>query len=228
MPCSTDDRTLLLAVSDHGFGSFRRQVHLNRWLIDSGFMRLKEGCEMEGRGLFQDVDWRTTRAYAVGFSSIYLNLAGRENAGIVKRNEQAQELLAEIALRLEGLVDPDNGRRAIYRVYRGRRIYADSPLVDSAPDLVVGFEPGYRASWQTALGGAPTTLVQDNQSKWSGDHIFDPDYMPGIIFSSVKLGNQPFRGIDVAPTVLAGLGVPRPGHMKGRSLLSLEAGNLGS
>ncbi len=215
----TDSRTLLLAVSDHGFGSFRRQVHLNRWLVDHGFMRLKEEPRMEGRGLFQDVDWRNTRAYAVGFSSIYLNLAGREGGGVVKRNEQSRAVLGEIASKLQTLVDPDNGRRVIHRVYHGRRIYADSPLVDSAPDLVVGFEPGYRASWQTALGGAPTKLVEDNQSKWSGDHIFDPDFMAGVILSNRKLAGQPLRGIDVAPTVLGALGLVQPGHMTGKNLL---------
>jgi predicted AlkP superfamily phosphohydrolase/phosphomutase len=215
----TDGRTLLLVVSDHGFGSFRRQVHVNRWLVHNGFMRLKDSQDMEGRGLFQDVDWHNTRAYAVGFSSIYLNLAGREGGGIVERDGQWCSLLDEIASKLQTLADPDNGNRVIRRVYLGSRIYGDSPLVDKGPDLVVGFEPGYRASWQTALGGAPPRLVEDNKSKWSGDHIFDPDFMPGIVLSNIKLKGESFRGIDIAPTILAGLGLERPGHMTGQDLL---------
>ncbi len=217
-----DGRTLLLTVSDHGFGSFRRQVHLNRWLVGNGFLRLKGAQDAEGRGLFQDVDWLNTRAYAVGFSSIYLNLAGREGGGVVKRNEQSRSVLDEIASKLQTLVDPDNGNRVIHRVYRGSHIYADSPLVDNAPDLVVGFEPGYRASWQTALGGAPAKLVEDNQSRWSGDHIFDPDLMPGIILSNVRLEGQVLRGIDIAPTVLSSLGLVKPGYMTGRDLLTVR------
>lgn len=213
-----DGRTLLVAVSDHGFSSFRRQVHLNRWLIDNGFMRQEGSQGGEGRGLFQDVDWRNTRAYAVGFASIYLNLAGREGSGAVKRNEQSHELLGEIASKLETLVDPDDGDRVIHKVYLGSQLYAGGPLVDQAPDLVVGFRPGYRASWQTALGGAPTKLVEDNTSKWSGDHIFDPDFVPGILLSNIKLGGQLLRGIDIAPTILGGLGLAKPGHMVGRDL----------
>ncbi|MCP4613229.1 MAG: phosphodiesterase [Planctomycetes bacterium] len=215
----TDSRTLLLTVSDHGFGSFRRQVHLNRWLVDNGLMRLKESQDMVGRGLFQDVDWHNTRAYAVGFSSIYLNLAGREGDGIVKRDGQLRSLLSEIASKLQSLADPDDDNRVIHRVYLGSRIYQDSPLADKAPDLVVGFKPGYRASWQTALGGAPPRLVEDNKSKWSGDHIFDPDFLPGIVLSNIKLKGKSFRGIDIAPTILAGLGLDKPGHMTGQDLL---------
>ena len=219
-----DPRTLLLVVSDHGFGSFRRQVHLNRWLVNSGYMYLKDSPNVEGRGLFQDVDWGKTQAYAVGFSSIYLNLAGREGEGSVKRDERVQGLVDEIASKLETVADPDNGNRIVHKVYQGRRIYADSPLVDEAPDIVVGFEPGYRASWQTAVGGAPTRLVEDNKSRWSGDHIFDPDLMPGIVLSNARLEGQPPQGIDVAPTVLGSLGMPVPPHMKGRDLFMSDRG----
>jgi predicted AlkP superfamily phosphohydrolase/phosphomutase len=215
----TDGRTLFMAVSDHGFGSFRRQVHLNRWLVNNGFMRLKELQDAEGRGLFQDVNWDGTQAYAVGFSSIYLNVSGREGGGIVKRDEQSRLLLDEIASKLQTLVDPRNGGRVIHAVYRSSEIYAGCPLVDQGPDLVVGFEPGYRASWQTALGGAPAVLVEDNRSRWSGDHIFDPDLMPGIILSNAKLDGQPYRGVDIAPTILGCLGLAKPGHMTGRDLL---------
>lgn len=222
----TDGRTLVLAVSDHGFDSFRRQVHLNRWLVDNGFMRLKGSQQDEGRGLFQDVDWSNTRAYAVGFSSIYLNLAGREAEGIVRRGDPSQCLLEELASKLRNLTDPDNGGRAIRGVYQGRRIYADGPLVDHAPDLVIGFEAGYRASWQTALGGAPLMLVEDNKSRWSGDHIFDPALVPGIIFCNIRLPQtSPPRGIDIAPTVLGSLGLARPDHMTGRELCTFGGGS---
>jgi predicted AlkP superfamily phosphohydrolase/phosphomutase len=215
----TNGKTLLLTVSDHGFGSFRRQVHINRWLIHNGFMRLKGSQDIEGRGLFQDVDWHNTRAYAAGFSSIYLNYAGREGGGIVKQEGRLSSLLGEIATKLQSLTDPDNGNRVIHRVYLGSRIYRDGPLVNKGPDLVVGFEPGYRASWQTALGAVPVNLIEDNKSRWSGDHIFDPDFMPGIILSNIKLKSESFRGIDIAPTILAGVGLNRPGHMTGQDLL---------
>ena len=80
-----DDQTILIALSDHGFNSFQRGVHLNKWLLDSGFLRLKAGVEPgEGAGdMLRHVDWARTRAYAIGLSGIYLNLKGREAQGIV-------------------------------------------------------------------------------------------------------------------------------------------------
>ena len=53
-----------------------------------------------------------------------------------------------------------------------------------APDLVIGYNPGYRASWQTSLGGVPSKLVEVNAKKWSGDHCILPDAVPGVLFTS--------------------------------------------
>lgn len=220
----TDGRTLLLVISDHGFGSFRGQVHLNRWLVNSGYMRLKGSQDIEGQGLLQDVDRQNTRAYAVGFSSIYLNLTGREGNRIVERGEPSRAVLNEIGSGLQILVDPGNDNGIVHKVYLGSQNYAGGSMADKAPDLAVGFEPGYRASWQTALGGARARLIEDNKSRWSGDHIFAPDLMPGIVLSNVKLEGQVLRGINIAPTVLDSLGLVKPEFMTGRSLLPFREG----
>jgi len=36
-----DDRTLLLVLSDHGFGDLKKQIFLNTWLLSKGFLKLK-------------------------------------------------------------------------------------------------------------------------------------------------------------------------------------------
>jgi len=71
----------------------------------------------------------------------------------------------------------------------------------------------------TVLGAALIKLIEDNTSRWSGDHIFDPGFMPGILLSNVKINNQNPRGIDIAPTILHCLGLIQPNHMTGKSLL---------
>ncbi|MEE8484319.1 MAG: nucleotide pyrophosphatase, partial [Nitrospinota bacterium] len=78
----------------------------------------------------------------------------------------------------------------------------------NAPDLVVGYGEGYRASWQTALGGAPRETIVDNLKKWSGDHLIDPELVPGIFlsnrkFADPKAGNRGYALIDIAPTILS-------------------------
>jgi hypothetical protein len=97
-------------------------------------------------------------------------------------------------------------------VYRG-------PFVEEAPDLLVDFAPGYRVSWSSSLGGFGDGLFEDNVKKWSGDHIIDPEQVPGVLFM-----NRPFRAeggrlLDLAPTILAALGVPKGPAMEGESML---------
>jgi predicted AlkP superfamily phosphohydrolase/phosphomutase len=215
-----DDNTRLMVFSDHGFTTFRRSVHLNSWLVQNGFMKLTKEIasdDKEGGPLFQFVDWKNTRAFSLGFGSIYLNLEGREKNGIVKTGKEAEDVADKIISELVQLKDPDSDQPSIKKVYKRDEIYSGSQLSD-APDLVVGFEDGYRASWQTAIGGMPAILMEDNLKKWSGDHIVDPSLVPGILLTNFKPGKEQPSLMDIAPTVLSCFGMSSP-EMKGESLL---------
>jgi len=209
-----DEKTILVVLSDHGFSSFRRAVHLNSWLRDEGFLHLKSG-KLEGRQFGQDVDWERTQAYAIGIGGIYLNLKGREPQGIVAA-EEAQQIKAKISERLLTLTDSKDGTQVVRRVLPREDVYS-GPETDQAPDLFVGFAEGYRASWQTALGGAPRVLVEDNTKKWSGDHIVDPELVPGILLINrpMEIANPMLE--DIAPTILQMAGVQAQEDMDGAS-----------
>lgn len=214
------DDTTLIIFSDHGFNTFRRAVHINSWLAEEGFMRLEPETEETGDGeLFSRVEWSQTKAYALGFGSIFLNLEGREGQGTVSPGAEAEKVKEAISERLLELRDPKTGELVVRRVYKREELY-HGPHLDDAPDLVVGFKPGYRFSWQTAIGGAPEGIMEDNAKKWSGDHLVDPSYVPGILFSNRAMGAANPRLMDIAPTVLAVLGVDKPSNMEGVSLLS--------
>lgn len=176
-------RDRLIVLSDHGFNSFRRSVHLNRWLEQREYMTAKPG-QAESESLFSNVNWTRTRAYAVGLNGIYLNLKGRERLGIV-RPAEAEQLKADLARDLLDFTDPDTGEPVVLTVYDADDIY-DGTEIDDAPDLVIGYAEGYRASWQTALGGMPGPLVEDNDRNWSGDHCVEPSLVPGVLFTSFK------------------------------------------
>ena len=216
-----DEGTLLLVVSDHGFASFRRRVHLNRWLIDNGYLHLRQPAA----GLGAAVDWSRTRAYAVGYSAVYANLEGREAHGIVPPGAAHRRLCAELAQGLRELRDPRSGGRAIRRVFPAGEAYA-GPAVADAPDLVIGYAEGYRASVETTLMRMPPPpeVISDNLGRWTGDHIVDPELVPGVLLANRGTRPGPFRQVDVAPTVLAALGVEAEG-LEGRSLLA--AGEVG-
>jgi len=114
-------------------------------------------------------------------------------------------------------------------VSRREEIYS-GPYATSAPDLLVNFRPGFRVSWQSAVGGFANAVIEDNQRKWSGDHIIDPESVPGILLMNrepalarARTPVPPHSGmpsiIDLAPTILNHLGVPVPEIMEGTSLL---------
>jgi len=216
---SAGDSTALLIASDHGFGSFRRAVHLNSWLAENGFLALKDRADRD-RPLFRAVDWSRTLAYAVGFSSVYLNLAGRESGGIVRPCDAA-DVIGRIISGLESFRDSEGGGKVILNVYRGCDLYA-GPRAGEAPDIVVGYAPGYRASSQTAIGACPAPLIQSNIESWPGDHLVDPPEAPGVLFSNVKFAAQSPSLINVAPTIIRLLDLPPDPAMEGQSL-ELEA-----
>ena len=189
----------LIVLSDHGFSSFRRSVHLNRWLVENGYMALKPG-QPESESLFSNVDWTRTRAYAIGLNGVYLNLAGRERLGIVGSG-QAEALRTELAERLGQFEDPESGAAVINSVAAAADIYQGSE-VRTAPDLLIGYDEGYRASWQTTLGGVPAPLIEDNNKNWSGDHCIDPELVPGVLFTSFRLDSD-VASIRALPGLIA-------------------------
>jgi predicted AlkP superfamily phosphohydrolase/phosphomutase len=189
-----DDR--LIVLSDHGFAPFRRAVHLNRWLADQGLLVLQQGKNTSGVG-FADVDWSRTKAYALGLNSVFINRQGREAQGVVG-DEEARGIKRRIMQGLPQALDAETGLRIVAEVFDGDVLYPGNANGD-APDLVIGYEPGYRASWQTTLGGAPASLVEDNDRKWSGDHCITPSAVPGVLFTSFR----PTEPIETIPQIAA-------------------------
>ena len=173
----------LIVLSDHGFAPFRRAVNLNRWLADQGLLVLKAGKQVSDVG-FAAVDWSLTKAYALGLNSLYINRSGREAHGIVD-DAEAAKIKQQIMSGLPRIKDPRTGLQVISDVFDGELLYPGNAN-DDAPDLVIGYAPGFRASWQTTLGSVPATLVDDNNKKWSGDHCITPDAVPGVLFTSFK------------------------------------------
>ena len=209
-----DSDTLLLVVSDHGFKSFARCVNINAWLHQNGYLALKAG-KTESGDWFEDVDWSRTRAYTMGLNGIYLNVNGREREGIVQPEAEAESLKEELRSKLDGLKDPESGKAGIRNVFDCDATYA-GPYVENAPDLLVGYAAGYRASWDSVMGKVTTQIFEDNLKAWSGDHCIDPREVPGVLFSNRKIAEEKPAIVDVAPTILKLFGVALPGNFDGK------------
>jgi predicted AlkP superfamily phosphohydrolase/phosphomutase len=209
---------LLMVISDHGFTSFRRGVNLNRWFLDNGYMALKEGADGSSEWL-RDVDWSRTKAYAVGLSGMFLNVEGREAQGIVKAGAEAEALKAEIQEKLRGLRDEETDEVGINEAFDTAKIY-QGPYKENAPDLLIGYNHGYRASWDCASGVVSAPLFEDNVKAWSGDHCVDPRLVPGVFFCNRPIDTDDPALIDIAPTALGLFGVQAPDHMEGKPLFA--------
>ncbi|MEE9601988.1 MAG: alkaline phosphatase family protein, partial [Thermoguttaceae bacterium] len=213
-----DDDSALLVMSDHGFNSFHRGVDLNAWLLEQGYLALKDGARESGRQYLGDVDWSRTRAYALGLAGFFVNQKGREAQGIVAAGAETKALVAEIVSKLTGLCDSKNGTVAVHEAIPRAEAYR-GPYVETAPDIIVGYNKGYRVSWDSAVGKTGGEIFLDNTKAWSGDHCIHPDLVPGVLFTNLKLNDGEANIVDIAPTTLNLLGVETPAYMDGRSLL---------
>lgn len=165
---------------------------------------------------FDNVDWSKTKAYSLGnYGQIYVNLKGREPQGIVSPGAEYEEVMAQLIEKLENLCDPHTGEPIPGRIYRGDKVYHGKKL-DQAPDIV--FLPD-----DLQINGFG--LYQFSSNSWlertfdrSGGHRMDGIFMtvgPGVR-KGAKISNAHI--IDLAPTILAAMGVPIPDDMDGQVL----------
>lgn len=233
----------LVLLSDHGFGPLKRNVYLNDWLAQHGWLHYNQkyarGWDLlrltgsrikrwlpsslfwkakQALPLFKTLDWTKTWAYA-GLpteNGIFLNVRGREPAGIIERGSEYERIREEIIAALKEWRDPWTGSPVMLRVYRREDVYK-GPYTERAPDIVFELQPGYRVSEWKARGG-----VLEDASRWPwGIHeregIFamsGPGIMPGTKIDQATIQ-------DVAPTLLYALGLPIPDDMDGQVMLHI-------
>jgi predicted AlkP superfamily phosphohydrolase/phosphomutase len=148
-----------------------------------------------------------------------VNLQNREKFGIIAPGEEYSKLQDELIAKLREFKDPETEEPVIADVYKRDDIY-HGDYIGNAPDLVVGFNEGYRVSWQTTLGGIPKDLVEKNMKKWSGDHCaYDYKSTAGVLLINKKIQKGDPKIIDIAPTVYRLLKVTPPPNIDGKSLL---------
>lgn len=210
-------RDHFMVISDHGFQSFRRGINLNSWLHQQGLLHFEPG-KAAGGDWFANVDWSRTKAYALGLSGLFINQRGREAHGIVEPGAETAAVKRQIAEGLTGLHDPEADEASINDVFDPAVVHSDGPYGGNGPDLIIGYNRGYRASWEGAVGRVTDEVFIDNTKAWSGDHCIDPRLVPGVLFSNWRMPEDQPQIQDLAPTILSMFGVGKPAHMTGRVL----------
>lgn len=208
---------MVILVSDHGFCHVAREIVLNNYLADSGFVIATDG----------DVDHARSHAVAYGYGDIWVNLKGREPHGIVTPGDEYEALRDAICAALEAVTI--DGTHPVKRVVKREAVYWGDHL-DEAPDLITVFQPG----WQAARRPAIATRRSDgryvkNDPIWSGGHdgTHDPADVMGILgFLGPRVDRESLPSIvhlwDVAPTILRIQGLPVPPDMDGTPLPILD------
>lgn len=205
------DEATVMVLSDHGFANFGRQFAVNTWLRENGYIQPSNTS-----GLLSDPDWGNTTAFGMGINGLYLNLKGRERYGVVDQQDK-DRLLNELVNRL-GDVKDDNGRPVIKAARRSDEIYS-GPELEFAPDIIIGYRRGYRASWATCLGDMDDFILADNDSAWSADHCSDSTEVPGVFFANKRIISESPNLTDLAPTILAEFGLKKPQQITGKNVL---------
>jgi len=241
-----DDVTYIV-MSDHGFAPYRRKFDLNAWLRDNDYLFLNEDpppgagedakpAAENGTGflgvvelrdpdnkqkvLYSDVDWSRTKAYAMGFNGLYLNLEGREGQGVVDPAD-TDALLARLKRELEAVVDPKHpDGRPILRCDISSQVYSE-PRLAEAPDMQVGYNVGYGNSDQASTGFITRNVFSDNTGgTFNGSHLMAPEVVAGILISNrpVREGDHALE--DLTVEILRRYGVEPPEGVAGARVLA--------
>jgi predicted AlkP superfamily phosphohydrolase/phosphomutase len=179
---------------------------LPRSLVERVADRIPGGHELH------DVDYTRTEAFVHGSGNLYINDAERFATGPVDPADREAKKRA-VAEALTKVTDPATGEKALI-VHDGADLF---PTDDRSPDLVLEAAEGYKPS----LGLYDT--------RFSAEGVHDADHHPeGIFFAygpDVAPGSRPADAavVDVAPTVLHGLGETIPHDTDGRVLSEVFA-----
>jgi predicted AlkP superfamily phosphohydrolase/phosphomutase len=224
---STTPKTTSRALA-WGFHQINRRLTRDQKLaLANRFPRLRERAEAEARTAV--LDWSRTRAYADGRrDEVLVNLAGREPEGLVTAAEY-DGFVRELAERIRRIRLAGTGKPAVESVVARADAY-HGPYIDRAPDLTIrwvldgGAFPGFECD--TPRGRERMRDAASHPPFQPGGHhpqgilvANGPNIAPGSVHGGLA---------DVAPTVLALLGVPVPDDLDGKPLDMLASVEISS
>ncbi len=194
----------LFVVADHGHTLIHREFYPNAWLRAEGLLQL---TAEKPKGLADLAP--TTKVFILDPGRVYVHRQGRFPTGCVGPAE-ADELLARVRTGLLALHDDTPGAPAggcpVPRVFARDELY-HGPQLAAAPDLVIHFNDGYDPK------GALAKTEVFGRSVLTGMHTYDDALFflnrPGVPTDGLDI-------TDLAPTILALLGVDRPADLDGQ------------
>jgi len=209
--------TLVAVVSDHGAKKMDGGICFNEWLQRAGYLTLGEKPTRPTPIARVPIDWVRTKAWGDGgyYGRLFMNVRGREPSGTIDPGDY-ERVRSELIAGIESIADPQ-GRNIGSKAYRPEELYRTVNGV--APDLMVYFgDLDWRSVGAVGMGGIHT--FENDTGPDEANH----DWW-GIFVLSTAGAEAPLRGAlpdvsiyDVAPTLLALMGLAVPDGLAGRSL----------
>ena len=203
-----DENTTLVWMADHGFCTIKKEVYVNRWLMDNGWLHLHNVPPDRKKGL-DEIDPRSV-AYSLDPGRVFIRVQGREKEGSVPPGAAYEGLRDEIAAAALELTDPDSGERIFQAVFRREELY-HGPYLEQAADLILAPHDGYDP--KGPLYKEDLTFKGD---ELVGMHTHD-DAM--LYVGGQTIPQSRFSVLNVMPTLLDLMGVSPPPGLDGKSLL---------
>jgi predicted AlkP superfamily phosphohydrolase/phosphomutase len=207
--------TIVLVVSDHGAKSMDGGICINEWLIQQGYLVLKEYPKKPSRFAELAVDWARTRAWSEGgyYARVFLNVQGREPQGTISPADY-EPFRIKLAREIETIPD-EKGRPIGTRVLRPQELYRK--INGIAPDLFAYFG-GLRWRSVGTVGLGTVQTFENDTGPDDANHAEDGIYIlagPGL---PVRPAFHEAQLMDIAPTLLKQFGLQVPADMQGKAL----------
>jgi len=203
-----DDRTTLIILSDHGFTTIKKEVYVNHWLAEQGWLRYNHVPPERDKGLLEIHPCSV--AYSMDPGRVFIRVHGREKDGPVPSGEPYERLRQEIAEAALALRDPDSGEPLFRQAFRREELY-HGPLLEQAADLILAPADGYD----------PKGTLYKEQFTFKGPelvgmHTYDD---ASFFIRGYQTSVPRFCIMDVMPTILKLMDVPLPGDLDGRPVV---------
>ncbi|MBX7221429.1 MAG: alkaline phosphatase family protein [Blastocatellia bacterium] len=240
----------LLVCSDHGFTAELRELRVNEWLAQQGFLRYREAAFQAknspvealaakltyhyralstklkphsvlekkvvfGKDFLNQIDWEQTIAYFGQDKGVWINLQGRERAGIVAP-EDFEKVRQEVRQSLLSWKDPETGA-CVFEAVLPREELLAGRFADRLPDLLVIPRRAEDVCLESPSPGAPIIPATTTTGTHAPEGIFiahGPQVRRGQRIAGAHLR-------DVAPTALFAMDVPLTLDMDGKPLLDI-------